>query len=131
VSNLNFVTKTRTRQSEMCDVAIRLNRNGLNAAGNPKYSTVFRFSANSVKKIVTNTQYAVYAVDKQRGRVYFAESDAVTGFKLVCPSKGSECRHIQSHANDYEFWGDHVGDYNLLFDRDEKLYYLDFSKKLK
>lgn len=131
MSNLDFVTKTRTRQSSTCDVAIRLNRNGLDAAGNRKYSTVFRFSADAVKKIVTNTQYAVYAVDKQQGRVYFAESDAVNGFKLVRSNRNSEGRHIQSHADDYEFWGDHVGDYSLLFDRDEKLYYLDFSKKLK
>lgn len=131
MSNLDFVTKTRTRQSVTCDVAIRLNRNGLDAAGNRKYSTVFRFSADTVKKIVTNTQYAVYAVDKQQGRVYFAESDAVNGFKLVRSNRNSESRHIQSHAEDFEFWSDHVGDYSLLYDRDEKLYYLDFSKKLR
>ena len=131
MSKLEFITKSRSRQNCVCDVAIRLNKNGLDAAGNRKYSVVFRFSEGAFKKIVTNTEYAVYAVDRPQGRVYFAESDAMNGFKLVHSNKNNETRHIQNNTEDTDFWSGHVGDYSLLFDREEKLYYLDFSKKLK
>ena len=131
MSKLNWINKDHSRQSEKCDVALRLNRNGRTAAGNIKHNVVFRFSANSVKKIVTNTLYAKCAVDEQRGRVYFTESDVINGYKLICPSMNGERRHFQISSSDDDFWAERVGDYNLLFDRDEKLYYLDFSKKLK
>lgn len=127
MSNLRFVTKQKTRENTAYEVAFRINSGGLSSSGAPRYSFVFRFSEDSLKKVTANSNYLVYAIDLERERVYFKEADRITGFKISQIKRGSP--YIQCSADNPDAMRKYIGNYNLVFDHEEKLYYIDFSKK--
>lgn len=130
---LNFITKSHTRKAATKEVVVRLNLSGAFANGEKRYNVVFRFYEDSYKKICRDTEYMVYAIDAMNSRIYFKESNAIDGYKITYTNAHSATtsKRVCVSVNNVDFWNSCVGDYNLLFDRNEGLYYIDFSKKAK
>jgi len=129
---LNFVTKNKTRKVSTKEVAIRLNLSGAHASGEKRHNVAFRFYDGCHKKICADSEYMVYAVDELSNRIYFKEANAIEGYKVgnICNSAMSS-KTVCVAVNNTDFWNNCVGDYNLLYDRNEKLYYIDYSKKVR
>lgn len=129
---LNFVTKNTTRKAAEKEVAVRLNRAGAYSNGASRYNVAFRFYENAHKKICANSEYMVYAIDESTQRIYFKESNAIEGYKVSNTNfRNSEItsKTVSAAVSDIDFWNGCIGDYNLLYDRNEKLYYIEYSKK--
>ena len=131
---IEFITKKtggNDKNKPQHDVALRVNKTGLSATGEVRYSLTFRFSPDVVKKIAPNSMYLVYGFDASRCRIYFNEADSSIGFFLSPVTKDGKKKQIQPTCYDPDFFMKYKGDYNLLFDKEEGLYYIDLARKLK
>ena len=108
----------------MGDVKISLNKNG-----GGRIAVVVVFYNDNYKKIST-TEYAIPSLDEELGRLYFETGNPSDGFKLSQTSESS-ARRISFIIKDKETWASRSGSYNLLYDTNEKLYYIDFANKFK
>ena len=107
-------------RTDIKEVALRINKSGLNAEGHQ------RFVDNSYKK-VSNTGYVAVEIDRDMSRLYFVPSSNEVGYKLSCP-RGGSFKSITFTVADIDEWRGYVGDYNLLKDVDENVYYIDLRK---
>lgn len=114
----------RTEQGK--EVLLRINKSGLNAKGEQRYVIALRFTSDSYKK-ASNTEFVSVEMDDDLNRMYFLSSDSKEGFKLS--GNDGKAKSISFTINNEEEWLDKVGDYILLKDVDEGLYYIDFGKK--
>ena len=132
---LNFKTKQRTRTTAAKEVTIRLNASGALTNGERRYCVAFRFYKGAEKKVCTDGLYMTYADDNENCRIYFKETDAINGWKITDTNRGSVTTSktvtVVAYNEDLKHWGSLVGDYDLLFDQREKLYYVDYSKKAR
>ena len=128
---LNWNTKQRSRNNAAKEVSVRLNRAGLSSSGEEKQAIVFRFYGDSHKKIVNNNDYMVFAIEESLMRVYFKESNPIEGYKVIAtnPRAESTSKTVAVTITNPAFWEDCIGDYDLHYDRDEKLYYIDLAQK--
>ena len=108
----------------MGDVKISLNKNG-----GGRIAVVVVFYNDNYKKIST-TEYAIPSLDEELGRLYFETGNPSDGFKLSQTNESS-ARRISFIIKDKETWASRSGSYNLLYDTNEKLYYIDFANKFK
>ena len=113
VRNLNFVNKNQSSDREG-DVYIRINGKGrLNG------NISFRFE--SWEKI-TKGNYIQFAVSGNR--MYFTESNATVGYKLG--QEGKNQRIVKTADETTMGWIlKNKGDYPLLYDTAEELYYIE------
>lgn len=108
----------------MGDVKLSLNKNG-----EDRMAIVVAFYNENHKKIST-TDYAIPSIDEELGRLYFETGSQTDGFKLTNADKGAT-RRITFIIKDKETWESRTGQYNLLYDTNERLYYIDFANKFK
>ena len=125
----------RRHQDHMGDkseVFVCINKSGYDAYKEPRYSLVFRFSPEAIKKIAPRSAYANAALSADEHRVYFREDRAGTGKKLSSTSQKGSNREMRFtiHSHEKELFDKIVGSYLLLFDNGLNLYYLDWEQKL-
>ena len=110
------------------EVALRINRSGLSAKGLPRYVLAVRFTDESYKK-ASRTEYVGVEIDDELSRMYFVSSDNIEGYKLSASGKSSKYKSISFSIDSVDEWSDKVGDYDLLKDNNEQLYYIEFAKR--
>lgn len=110
------------------EVALRINRSGLSAKGLPRYVLAVRFTDESYKK-ASRTEYVGVEIDDELSRMYFVSSDNIEGYKLSASGKSSKYKSISFSIDNVDEWSDKVGDYDLLKDNNEQLYYIEFAKR--
>ena len=112
---MEWFTKSRIRSRlQDCDVSVTLNKDG---------HTAITFKNGSYLK-VTTTEHII--VGQEGTKLYFGGSDRYEGFKLT--SFNRERTNCTFKVAKLRF---EVGDYNLEFDKDQALYYIDSNRKLK
>ena len=114
------------------DIFIVMNKCGLAANGMPRYSLVFRFSPDAVKKVAPRSAYSNAAIAEDLHRIYFREDRAGTGKKLSNTSTNGKNREMRFTitADDREKLKPITGAYLLLYDKEKNLYYIDWTQKL-
>ncbi len=118
MDNLIWVGKENCNKSNGSDVTLSMNKNGTN-----KKQTHFRFR-NSCFLRFTKSGYVEFAVTGSR--IYFKESTRKIGYQLTNKSKDMKACSFKTGKN----LSKHIGDYELLWDDNVKLNYIDFSKKI-
>ena len=129
MKKINWIGRRTSGGSVDTDVLISVNASGNTAKGNRRYRLSFRFTEDGAKKISRPNgviRFGLYEEDKLC-RAYFAPCDPGEGLKL---SKGQNTYIVSASFNndsDRFFWAQHTGGYNLLYDREEELYYVDLN----
>ena len=111
------------------DVSLKLNKSGLSADGRQRWVVAVRFANDSHLK-ASNTEYVAIEIDDVKGRMYFISSNNSEGFKLCVNNKNSKTKNISFSIDDIREWEAHEGVYDMLHDDAERLYYIDFAKKI-
>ena len=127
--NWNKYGKVSTRRNTNYDCSVRLNGNGDKAHS---FSVVFRFYDGVEKKFSNGSDYVLFTTNDDGTRVYFIGSDAINGYKISKANKAiCESKSMQRKITDEQkkVWLPRVGDYNILYDKEEKLYYIDLDRK--
>lgn len=106
------------------EVALRVNKSGLNAAGEQRWAIALRFAFDSYKK-ASDSDWVAVDIDKDEKKLFFITGDSKTGYKLC---GNANVKTITINVVDIDFWNDLVGDYNLFKDIDSGDYYIDYSK---
>lgn len=109
------------------EVKIKINKSGLNANGEQRFSLAARFADDSYKKI-SDTGYMVVEIDRELKRIYFLPANSDDGFKLTS-TKSENNKSITFTIQNHEDWEETQGCYFLLKDHKEGLYYIDYSEK--
>lgn len=122
---INWIEKGNSRSTARADVSIRLNKSG---HGDNQERIIARFDVETAKKLSAKSAYLMMGYDKETGRIYFKEDGPINGFKLSWTNTGHSKMQISCPTVDA--LKKHVGDYQLLFDKEEKLYYIDTNKTL-
>lgn len=110
---------------DMKEVALNVTKAGLNNDGSQKWVVSIRFANESHKK-VSSTGYVVPEIDDEMNRMYFVEADGNEGYTLSESKSNSASRHFAFTIYDTDLWDGRKGDYNLLRDINEQLYYIEF-----
>lgn len=110
-------------------VTLRINKGGAFADGTKRYQIAFYFYKGEHEKITCNLRM-MYQRDTERDRIYFAQGSEATGYKLTPSKTGTYCKFVGAvDPADYESWEKAKGSYNLLYDKEEKLYYIDLNRR--
>lgn len=110
-------------------VTLSINKGGAFADGTKRYQIVFYFYEGEHEKITCNLRM-MYQRDTERDRIYFVQGSETTGYKLTPLKTGTSCKFTGAvDPADYESWEKAKGSYNLLYDKEEKLYYIDLNRK--
>lgn len=117
-NDLNFVTKkARTHTGVDADVSLTLVKKG-------------KFVSLSIDlaaaKMIGDTGYIVAA--RLGSRIYFKQSDAVTGFKVQFKEHSSRA-YVQMPAADLKVNGDWIGFYKIWWNSERELFYIDLDRK--
>ena len=107
------------------DVRLNLRKAGLSADGEQRWQLVFSLYDNANAKI-TATGYAAVDIDWDESRVYFVETEANEGWKLI---DGKSVSELLLTIYDYDAWKPYKGEYVLLKDKASGDYYIDLVKK--
>ena len=118
MNNLIWIGKENSNRGISTDVSISMNKNGKN-----KMQTHFRFRNNCFLRFTKNN-YVEFAVTG--ARIYFRESNQKNGYRLTCKSKDGKACSFKTGKDLSKI----VGDYELLWDGNEKLNYIDFGKRI-
>lgn len=110
---------------DMKEVALNVTRSGLNTDGSQRWVVSIRFANESHKK-VSNTGFVFPEIDEEMNRMYFVEADGNEGYTLSENKNNSASRHFAFTIYDTDLWESRKGDYNLLRDVNEQLYYIEF-----
>ncbi len=108
---IQWVTKQRLKKNDYISVSIHVYNNGY---------LDFSFFGNAHKKITAH-DYLMCGVDFEQNRIYFQSGTPVNGYKIKL--QGSVA-HIKIKNQLSEKLKPAVGVYDLLFDDDQKLYYI-------
>lgn len=107
------------------DVRLKLRKAGLFAEGNQRWQLVFSLYDGANMKI-TATGYAAIDVDWEESRVYFVETEANEGWKLI---DGKSVSELSLTVYDHDTWRPYEGEYVLLKDKASNDYYIDLVNK--
>ncbi len=113
----HFSQKARNRQS--CDVSVRksITQNKVKA----------RFTLrNGLASTISETDYVQYAIHPKLNRVYFKSGDHDTGLKMSSQKKMlCDNRYVTiNKEDDAKQLLSFIGDYNIAFDSERGLYYI-------
>lgn len=111
---IQWVTKRRMRKNDCIDVAIYVYETDI---------TDIAFFGDSYKKI-TSHEYISYGVDFEQNRIYFQGATSINGYKI---HRSGNCMHIRSKNAFSEKLKTMTGAYDLLFDEDMELYYIQLN----
>lgn len=118
--------KTRSRINLGKDVTFKVEKSGLKSDGTQRWAGTFRFYNGSEKKI-SDSGYAAIDIDQEERRVYFVESDATEGWKLVGLGNVRSLSFTFESAAPAHEWVSYEGEYNLLKDTQSGDYYIDLK----
>ena len=125
--------KTRARflgsgNREPKDISVSLSKGG---TPDTKIGTVY-FRGDSQKKLAADCAYITIEIDTDLERMYFVPSDRIHGYKLSV-SQNAIVRTLscgmQLRGANIEAWDPFVGDFDLVYDKSEKLWYIDAKAK--
>ena len=112
---MEWFTKSRQKNTNQdCDISVSINKDG---------KTCITFKNSSYLKITTTGHLIV---GKENNKLYFGGSDRYEGFKLTTFNQAKTTCHVKITGLDFV-----IGDYNLEFDKDQALYYIDSDRRLK
>lgn len=117
--------KGRKISNHNCDVLVSVIKNGTTKSGAEELATAIRFYRNAEQKI-SNTGRLQVGIDEEEKRIYFASTDGANGYKL---SGRKNTKVIQFKPDDMQKWQSYMGEYMLLQDPVNKLFYIDISKR--
>lgn len=120
MANTIFDWVTNGKTNIDADVSISMVK-----AGTGRHQISFRFRNNSYLRITSNL-YVVYAI--HNNRIYFNMSDKQQGFKLSFERQKFETGVFKNTPNKMNMTR-FIGDYDLLYDRELQLSYIDQSRK--
>ena len=106
------------------EVMLSINAAGKNADGSDRSSIRIRFTKDACKK-ASSTGFVIVEIDEERGRLYFLDGTSASGYTLT--GKG-DAKTITITIHDNGYWEPFLGEYDMLNDVSEKLYYIDFAK---
>lgn len=94
-----------------------------------KKSIVFRFYQGSIKK-VTSTGYAEVLFDANGKRVFFVESNSTDGYKAIKNNTNiSDTSYIHIAGSRFSVdLSPFAGNYDLLYSKQDSMYYIDLTK---
>ena len=118
MTELIWTTKSNSKNSSEADVSISINKNG-----NNKSQFSFRFRNNSFLRFTKN-EFVEFAVTG--ARIYFRESNVKEGFKLSTKTQNNKNCGFKTVKDLNKF----IGDYELLWDSQLRLNYIDLNKKI-
>lgn len=104
------------------EIRIRINKSGLTANGQQRWSIAVRFNPESQKK-ASETGFIRFGIDRNNMRIYFIPASHENGFKFS--GKNDCCKTVTFTIYDVDSWCGVVGNYNLKKDVDKGLYYID------
>ena len=112
----------KNTQSENVDVSIHMNKSGV-IDGIQRYSVVVSMKKEVMEKI-TDTGFVLVSHDREKKRMYFEAGNGENGYKIGFPK---DCRrfYFRFNASDPLYFSKFNGAYNLEFDEEEHLYYID------
>lgn len=123
------ITKNGTGRSTngRKEVAVSICKSGLSADGRQRYVLSIRFADGAYKK-ASGSGYVAVEIDDELGRMYFVESNRAEGFKLVKTNDKTSVQYFSFTIKNREEWEGACGEYDLLFDTNERIYYIEFDK---
>lgn len=110
------------------EVAIRINKSGLSASGDQRYTVAARFTVDSAKKASKNGYVAV-EIDDETRRLYFVTASKEEGYKLTASTRKGANTSITFTVDDIEEWRKYVGDYDFKKDVSDGSYYIDLPNE--
>ena len=110
------------------DVAISINAAGTKVNGEQRHCLAIRFYNDAEKKICGDSQYIIYGLDVRNSRVYFKAASFGAGFKLTKNNQKATKTSMVMRAtpDNILFWWNLEGEYFLLYDKVEELYYINY-----
>lgn len=116
---IQWATRATTRRTSVnnSDVSISVCKN------RERFQTCFIFR-NGCEKRITGTEYIKAGIDEEKGRIYFIVSDDKQGYKLFSKN-GAPNKTFKIYSE----WRDFIGDFDLIFDSKENLWFVDVKKK--
>jgi hypothetical protein len=116
---IEWIDKKRMSVRE-CDITITMKK-----SSNKRMCANFIFR-NDCWEIISDNTKIDFGIDSEKPtRIYFAQGTEGRGYKL-CTNGNQKNRYIAISNFDVN---DFIGDYNLLFDTKERLYYIDSNNK--
>ena len=131
--NIIFTEKGRKFVSSRrkYDVALRVNNKGYLKSDPNRSRVVFRFYGDAIKRVAPSAEYLTFGYVGDVKRVYFMECDSVAGFKLSAVKGNNAIKRITKTISRPNFWLKYEGNYDLIFDKECGLYFIDLARKLK
>jgi hypothetical protein len=121
--------RQREKASRHADVSCKLNKSGRTTDGKQRYSIAFRFSDDAERRIMQGRDRITFAVTEDR--VYF-KSCETDGFSLNRTINGKKVRpYFRADAQEPMYWLIHQGEYDLNYDPEERLCYIDLRRKIR
>lgn len=115
---INWVTKQKVVDEDAMAVTFKVRGDG---------AMQFYFRHNCVDRI-TSTKHIMFGVDFERCRIYFQSGTSVNGYKFKAASNsGTFIKSKNLYAKKFK---PSTGTYDLLFDEEEKLNYIQFDKAI-
>ena len=84
------------------------------------------------KKLAADCGHIRVEIDPDLGRMYLVPADRLTGYKLGKSQNSivpTVCAGILVRGADIAVWEPFVGDFDLFYDKSEKLWYIDATLK--
>jgi len=122
---MEWITKEKAHAKSQYDGEIMLYK----TVTKGRHIICFRFRKNSFYKVIRDGEpFAVVA--KVGSRIYFKSATSNTGYKMR--TIGPDQRYLRvPESKRFEIPDDALGEYNLMYDKDEGLIYIDEYAKLK
>lgn len=98
-----------------------------NTVAGGKKIICFRFRKNSFYKIIKNSDFVM--VGREGNKIYFKETTGDQGFKMREIAENQRYLRIPS-SKKFFITDDEIGEYNLKFDAELKLCYINLDAKL-
>lgn len=93
---------------------------------------MFSFSKNALRKILDNKEHITWGIDSEHPeRVYFKETNKLSGYKLTQPAKGNRASTSFGNSTTFRNPKSFEGWYSLNYDEDQELYFIDKNKKIE
>ena len=123
---MEWITKAKSYERDVYgDVRLSISTDN---SRKDKVRIVFTFYKGIERKIIKNLPYIMVGVNGSR--LYFAETQKHNGFKLV-GSNDRQAKYISMVNTHLKMGVKDVGFYNLNFDAEKRLYYIDLAQKIK
>lgn len=108
------------------EVALRINKSGLLAGGEQRYSVVMRFTEEAQKK-ATSSGFVILEVDTDFNRLYFITANEKDGYKLTASDENAKVKSFSFTPISIDSWRPLIGDYEMKKDVNDNTYYIDLA----